>query len=134
MSNNSCFIQCHFKIIPFTHNSNIITCFINRSKNKHFWSASRHLMTLSRFRVGLNLDGLFLVLSFQTFFQPLFKMADFQGIKDSSDIFLSYNNFPLIRLSKSSTMLSVFSIYVLWFPIIRTFASNLTKVFIFDYP
>ena len=62
-------------------------------------------------------------------------MADFHVVKDSSDIFLSDNNFPLIRSSKPSTMLSLLSKLGLSFPIVRTFTfSLLDKIFIFDYP
>ena len=75
--------------------------------------ASRQLMTSIYFRVGLDLDGLILVLSFEIFLPTFVKMGDFQGIKDSSDIFLSDKNFPLIRLSKPSTMLSLL-FYNLW--------------------
>ena len=63
-------------------------------------------------------------------------MADFQDIKDSSDILLSDNNFPLIRMSKHSTMFSLvfFPIYGFRFPIIRTYTYNFTNFVIFDYP
>ena len=45
------------------------------------------------FRIGLDLDGLILVLSFDIFLSTFIKMVDFQGNKDSSDILLSDNNF-----------------------------------------
>ena len=63
-----------------------------------FWSASRQLMTSIYFRIGLDLDGLILVLSFRIFLSTFVKIADFQGIKDSSDIFLSDNNFPFSQI------------------------------------
>ena len=36
MSNNACLRQYHFNTIPFTYNSNIVGCFINRNKNNLF--------------------------------------------------------------------------------------------------
>ena len=45
-------------------------------------------MTPVYFRIKLDLDGLILVLSFQIFLSIFVKMADFQGIKDSSGNFL----------------------------------------------
>ena len=39
-------------------------------------------------------------------------MEDFQGLKDSSDNFLSGNNFLLIRLSKLSTFYFFFQFMV----------------------
>ena len=90
-------------------------------------------MKLNCFRKGLDLDGLILVLSFELFWSTFVKMADFQGIKDSSDIFLLGNNFLLMRLSKPSTRLSLFfSLFDLLSPIIRTFSYNRKKFFIFD--
>ena len=55
-------------------------------------------MTSICFRIGLDLDGLILVLSFRIFLSTFVKIADFQGIKDSSDIFLSDNNFPFSQI------------------------------------
>ena len=43
-------------------------------------------MTSICFRIGLNLDVLILVLSFEIFLSTYVEMADFQGVKDSSDI------------------------------------------------
>ena len=57
-------------------------------------------MTSICFRIGFDFDGLILVLSFESFLSTFVKMADFQAIKDSSDIFLSDKNFPLVRLPK----------------------------------
>ena len=51
------------------------------------------LMTSNCFRIGLNLDGLVLVLSFEIFSLTFVKMTDFQGINHFSDIFLSDNYF-----------------------------------------
>ena len=132
MSNNSCFIQYYFSIIPFTYNSNIVECFTNRNKNKLLWSASIQFMTSICFRIGLNLNGLTLALSFEIFQSIFFKATDFQGIKDSSLIFLKIptSNFPLIRLSRSN----FFPINGLWFIIIKTSTYNLTNIFVFDYP
>ena len=62
-------------------------------------------MTSTCFRTGFT--GFNSSLKFEIFLSNFGKMADFQGIKDSSDIFLSGNSFPLIRLSKPSTMLSL---------------------------
>ena len=59
----------------------------------------------------------------EIFLSTFVKMTDFQSIKDSTDIFSSAKNFPLMRLSKHSR------IYGLWFPIIRI----LQKFFILDY-
>ena len=68
MPSNIYFIYYHFKAILLIYNSNIIGCFINRIKNKLFLeSAVRQLMTSICFRIGLDLDGLILVLSFKTF-------------------------------------------------------------------
>ena len=111
MSNNGYFVQYHFNIIPFTYNSNIVGCFTNRSKNKLFMSASRQLMTSICFRIGLDLDVLIPVLSFEVSWSTFHKMADFQGIKDSSDIFLSDNNLSLIRLYVRCQMISYFGLY-----------------------
>ena len=63
-------------------------------------------MTSICFGIKLDLDGLILVLSLEIFWSTFAKMVGFQSIKDSSDIFSSDINFPLIRLSKPSTMLS----------------------------
>ena len=63
-------------------------------------------MTSICFGIKLDLDGLILVLSLEIFWSTFVKMVGFQSIKDSSDIFSSDINFPLIRLSKSSTILS----------------------------
>ena len=63
-------------------------------------------MTSICFGIKLDLDGLILVLSLEIFWSTFVKMVGFQSIKDSSDIFSSDINFPLIRLSKSSTMFS----------------------------
>ena len=60
MSNNAYFIQYHFNIIPFSCNSNIVGCFINRDKDKLFLSASRQVMASICFRIGLDLDDLVL--------------------------------------------------------------------------
>ena len=54
-------------------------------------------------------DKLDLVFSFEVFFSTFVKMADFQVIKNSSDISLFDSNCPLLRSSKPSTMLSLFS-------------------------
>ena len=43
--------------------------------------------------LSIRTSGLILVLSFQ-FLLTFFKMADFQGINDSTGIFLSAGNFP----------------------------------------
>ena len=51
-------------------------------------------MTSICFRIGFDSNGLILVLSFEIFLSTFVKMADFQGIKDSPDIFLSDNNLP----------------------------------------
>ena len=42
-------------------------------------------------------------------------MADFHGIKDSSDAFLSEKRFPLIRLFQPSMMLSLLFFTNLWY-------------------
>ena len=81
-----------------------------------FWSASRQFTKSIYFRIGLDLDGLVPVLSFEIFLSTFVKMADFQCIKNSSDISLSNSNFPLIRMSKPSTMLSLYIyIYIFFF-------------------
>ena len=87
-------------------------------------------MTSICFRIGLDLDDLIQVLSFEFFLSTFAKTADCQVIKDSSNIFLSDNNFHLIRLSKPSRMLSLLffsNISSLCFPIITSFSHNLTK-------
>ena len=98
-----------------------------------YQSASRQLVMSICFRIGLDFDGLILVLSFENFLSTFFKMAEFQGIKGSSDIFLSYNNFLLIRLSKPSTMLSLLFLWSLVSVKISTFIYSPTKFFIFNY-
>ena len=75
-------------------------------------------MTSICIRIGLDLDDLIQVLSFEFFLSTFAKIADCQVIKDSSNIFLSDNNFHLIRLSKPSRMLSL-----LFFPIYHLYAS-----------
>ena len=72
-----------------------------------FLGASRQLIMSNFFKLGLVLNDLILVLSFENFLSTFTKMADYHGIKDSLDIFLSDNNFPLITLSKTSLMLSL---------------------------
>ena len=129
MLNNAYFIQYHFKIILLHITAILLDALPIGTRAKFFWSASRELMRSVCFRIGLDLDDLILVLIFGNFLSTFVKMANFQGIKDFSDIFLSDNNFPLIRLSKPSTTFSL-----LWFPVIRTFTCNLMKFFIFDYP
>ena len=64
-------------------------------------------MTSICFRIELDLNSLIMVLSVETFLSAFVKMEDFQGIKDSSDIFLSDNSFILIRFFKPSTMFSL---------------------------
>ena len=53
------------------------------------WSicTSKQLITLICFRIRFALDDLILVLSFDFFCQSL--SADFQGIKNSTDVFIS---------------------------------------------
>ena len=85
MSNNAYFVQYYFNIIPFTYNSYLDALSIGTRIN-FFLSASRQLMTSICFRIGLNLDVLILVLSFEIFLSTYVEMADFQGVKDSSDI------------------------------------------------
>ena len=72
-------------------------------------------MTSICFRTSLDIDSLILVLSSEYCFcqyllKSALKMAGWQGIKDSSDMFLSDNNSPTIkiRFSKASAMLSLF--------------------------
>ena len=86
-------MKCCFQI---TYNSNIVGCFINRNWNKYFWSTSRQLMTEICFRIGLDIDGLTLVLRFEIFLSTFVKMADFQGLRNSSDILLICNNFQFM--------------------------------------
>ena len=74
MSKNTYFTQQNFNIIPFTYNSNIVRCFINRNKKRPFWIDLRQVMTSICFRIGLDLDQLILVLSFETFLSTLFNM------------------------------------------------------------
>ena len=62
-------------------------------------------MTSIYFRRELDLNSLTLVLKSEIFLSTFVEMADFQSIKDSTDIFLSTDNFPLMRLSKPSMML-----------------------------
>ena len=93
-------------------------------------------MTSIYFRIELDLDGLILVFSFQIFLSTFVKMADFQGIKDSSDNFLSditFSFYQTVYIFHDASF-NFFSIYSLWFPIIRTLTYNLMKFFIFDYP
>ena len=68
------------------------------------------------FKIGLDLDDLI------------------PGYKNSPNIFLSGNNFLLIRLSFTMLSLLFSSICSLWFPITGTFTYSITKFFIFDYP
>ena len=55
-------------------------------------------MTSIYFRRELDLNSLTLVLKFEIFLSTFVEMADSQSIKDSTDIFLSTDNFPLMRL------------------------------------
>ena len=64
-------------------------------------------MTSIYFRIRLDTDGIILILSFEVSLSTFIKMADFHGIKDSSDIFLPNNNFPLIQFSKPSAIFSL---------------------------
>ena len=64
-------------------------------------------MTSICFRIRLDIDGIILVSSFEVSLSTFVKMADFHAIKDSSDIFLPDNNFPLIQFSKPSTIFSL---------------------------
>ena len=64
MFNNTYFLQYLFNIIPFAYNYNIVGCFIKRNSHKPFWSASKQLMMSIWFRIGIDLDGLVLVLRF----------------------------------------------------------------------
>ena len=84
------------------------------------------------FRIGLDLHGLVLVLSFEFFFLTFVKMADFQGNKDSSDIFLCDNNCPLIKSSIFHNAVFTFFQFMIFH--LRTFNFDLMKFFIFDYP
>ena len=59
------------------------------ARAKSFWSASRQPLTSICFKIELDLDGLILVLIFEIFLSTFVEMAHLQGIKDSSDIFLS---------------------------------------------
>ena len=107
MSNNAYFIQYNFNIIPFTYNSNIAGCLIQlQIRANPFWSTSGQLMKSIYFRISLGLDGLILVWSSDEFSSTFVKMANFQSIKNSWDIFLS-DNFSLIRLPNSSAMFSL---------------------------
>ena len=53
-------------------------------------------MTEICFRIGLDIDGLILVLRFEIFLSTFVKMADFQGLKNFSDILLICNNFQFM--------------------------------------
>ena len=56
-------------------------------------------MTSIFFRIGLELNGSILVLSFEIILSIFVKIEDFQGIKDSSDIFLLDNNFLIVSVN-----------------------------------
>ena len=58
-----------------------------------FWKASRQLMTSICFRTRLGLDGLILVLRCEVFLLTVVNKADFQGIRDSADIFYQITTF-----------------------------------------
>ena len=81
MSNNAYFIQCHFNLMPFTYNNNIVGCFINMNKSKLFWRASRQLRTSVCYITGLDLHGLILFLMFDIFCQPLLKSQTYKILK-----------------------------------------------------
>ena len=74
MSNNACFIQYHFNIIPQVRF--IIPTFLDAlsiATTTNLWALLRQFMASMCFRLRLNLDGLILVLSFHIFCQPLLK-------------------------------------------------------------
>ena len=79
------------------------------------------------FRIGLDLHGLILVLSFEIFFSTFVKMAYFQGNKDSSDIFLYDYNCPLIKSSIFHD--TVFTFFQFMIFDLRTFNFDLMKFF-----
>ena len=95
MPNNAFFIQYHFNSIPL----HVIAALLDA-----LTIGTIELMTSICFSIGLVSDGFILVLSFDIFLSAFAKMTDFQGNKDSSDIFLSDDRFPL-RLSKPLKML-----------------------------
>ena len=74
MSNNACFIQYHFNIIPQVRY--IIPTFLDAlsiATRTNLWALLRQFMASMCFRLRLDLDGLILVLSFHIFCQPLLK-------------------------------------------------------------
>ena len=134
MSNNACFIQYYFSIIPFAYNSNIAECLTNRNKNKLFVECFNTIYDVNLFQNRIKSKWFNSSFNLRNFSVNLVrqKVTDFQGIKDFSLIFFKIppNNFPLIRLSRSD----FFPINGLWFIIIKTFTYNLTNIFVFDYP
>ena len=89
-----------------------------QKEQKKFLESFKTTYDVSFFKIRLDLDGLVLVLSFEKFLSSFVKMADFQSIKDSSDIFLSDNSLHLIRLSKFSMMYSFFFFFSNWWSLV----------------
>ena len=76
--------------------------FTIRTRKNIFWSVLKQFMSnlnnsaqsiIICFTIGLDLDGLILVLSFEIFLSTFVKIADFQDIEGFTDIFLLADNF-----------------------------------------
>ena len=87
-----------FNIIPFTYNSNADRWFVNRNNSKHFLECFKTAYDVNLFQNKIRFRWFNSSFKLWNSLSTFVKMADFQGIKDSSDMFLSDNNFPKPRL------------------------------------
>ena len=120
-SNNAYFIQYYFSIMSFTYNNNNFWMLYQQEQEQTFSGVIQDSLC---FQNKIGFRWLLLVSSSGMFLSSFVKMAVFEGIiKDSSDIFLSDNSFPLIRLFKASTCFLYFfsNLRSLVISIIRTF-------------
>lgn len=115
MSNNACFIQYHFNILLFTHNSNIFGSF-NIWNKKIFFNASIQLRKSTCFKIELDLNDLNPGLSFEIFSYNFLKRqtSNLLNIPQVYNIPFYHITILLIRLSNPATILSLTQFYILW--------------------